>query len=143
MAKLNELYRLFNDPRLTLGKEQTGMRRMLAAAQARALLVFLERYSREHFAQEESLMKCHACSFRARHAQAHQTLVGMLDSWTVEFHRDIHAGANERMRKVTADFASWFEKHLRTADCKLRSLSGLTRPNNLSTMNCPATLPPS
>jgi hemerythrin-like metal-binding protein len=122
LAKLNQLHRLFGDPREELGAEQVRMRRLLVAAQAGLLLDFLERYAREHFAQEEALMACAACGFREKHAKAHWALRGLLHEWTVQCHRDLEGGSNERIRQVIAEFGAWFKRHLRTEDCRLRAL---------------------
>lgn len=120
--QLNELHKLLFDPTHALGTKQTIMRKLQVTNQAKMLLAFLESYSIEHFAQEETIMACHSCTFRHKHTEAHQAMRKLLDGWTVELHQDVQNDTNERMCAVVTEFSDWFERHLRTADCKLKGI---------------------
>ena len=122
ILRLEQLHELLFSPENALGSEATSMRRIQVATQARLMLALLENYSREHFAQEEALMHCRNCPFRAVHARAHQHLHELLEGWTNNLREDVRQESNERMQEVIVTFARWFERHVRTVDSRLRAL---------------------
>jgi hemerythrin-like metal-binding protein len=121
ILRLGQLHELLFSPENALGSQATSMRRIQVSTQARLMLSLLENYSREHFAQEEALMHCRDCPFRAVHAKAHQHLHELLEGWTSSLREDVRQENNERMREVIVTFAHWFERHVRTVDSRLKA----------------------
>jgi len=88
------------------------------AAEYLRLLGFLDRYCRDHFADEEGCMARYCCPSAQKNKQQHEGLLQLLAQ-----HRRVHAahGYDAQDAQLLVDaMRHWLHSHIRSVDCKLR-----------------------
>lgn len=82
------------------------------------MIVFLNRYAREHFAREEEHMQQVGCAAYADNCRAHDAFVVKLERWITQLKT---AGSSTTLLlEVHREACAWIQGHIVGIDCKLR-----------------------
>jgi hemerythrin len=82
------------------------------------MIVFLNRYAREHFAREEAHMQTVRCPAYDENCRAHDQFVNTLEGWIDRLRA---AGASTSLLlEVHKEACAWIQSHILGVDCKLR-----------------------
>jgi hemerythrin len=81
------------------------------------ILNFLNRYTREHFAREETHMQRVGCPGYAENCREHALLISKLDTWLVRLEKGTSITL---VLEVHREIVNWIRNHIVKVDCKLR-----------------------
>jgi hemerythrin-like metal-binding protein len=101
----------------SLNELETSLREGAGRENIANILVFLNRYTREHFAREEVHMKNVGCPAYAENCREHTLLISRLDTW---LERLQEGTSITLVLEVHREIANWIRSHILKTDCKLR-----------------------
>lgn len=81
------------------------------------IIEFLNRYTREHFAREESHMQKVGCPAYEDNCREHALLVSRLDAW---INRLEYGPSLTLVLEIHREIANWIRNHILKTDCRLR-----------------------
>jgi hemerythrin len=95
-----------------------ALREGAAKEKLAASLVFLNRYVREHFQREESIMQVARCPAHRENCAAHAALTTKLDGWVARLQTG--GATTSLVLEVHRECSAWLQGHILRVDCKLR-----------------------
>jgi len=105
----------------TLNELETALHKGAAKEQIGAIIAFLNKYAREHFAREEAHMLKVGCPAHKENCQAHKDFVAKLDGWVAK----LNSGASTTLvLEVYRETGNWIRAHIMKVDCQLRNCKG-------------------
>lgn len=100
-----------------LNELETALRDGAGREKITGTLDFLNRYTREHFAREETHMKNVGCPSYEENCREHALLISRLDSWLVRLEQ---GPSITLVLEIHREIANWIRSHILKTDCKLR-----------------------
>jgi len=103
----------------TLNELDEALRQGAAKEQVGAIIAFLNKYTREHFAREEAHMVRVKCPAHAENCQAHKEFADKLDGWVAKLNS---GGATTALvLEVYRETSNWIRAHIMKVDCQLQN----------------------
>jgi hemerythrin len=89
-----------------------------AKEQLTTMIAFLNKYTREHFAREEQIMKDVKCPTTGQNCTAHRALVAKLDGWVAR----LNAGgpSTTLVLEIYKESSDWLRSHIVGIDSHLK-----------------------
>ncbi len=89
-----------------------------AKDQLATMIAFLNKYTREHFAREEQIMKDVKCPTTGQNCTAHKLLVAKLDGWVAK----LNAGgaSTSLVLEIYKESSEWLRSHIVGIDSPLK-----------------------
>jgi hemerythrin len=101
----------------SLNELETALKEGAGKETIAKILDFLNTYTREHFAREETHMQRVACPAYAENCREHALLISRLDSWLERLEQGTSISL---VLEVHREIANWIRGHILKTDCKLR-----------------------
>ncbi len=82
------------------------------------MIVFLNRYARDHFAREEAHMQRIGCPAYQENCRSHDQFVAKLEGWVARLNSG--GASTSLVLEVYREASGWIQSHIVGVDCKLR-----------------------
>lgn len=87
--------------------------------QIATMIAFLNKYTREHFAREEQIMKNVKCPSTGQNCTAHKALTAKLDGWVARLNA---SGPNTALvLEIYKESSEWLRSHIVRVDSHLKN----------------------
>lgn len=87
--------------------------------QVATMIAFLNKYTREHFAREEQIMKDVKCPTTGQNCAAHRALATKLDGWVARLQA---SGPNTSLvLEIYKESSEWLRSHIMRVDSHLKN----------------------